>query len=55
MALAATMRRWLKPNGTAILVCSRRQGSLDRFVEYSRGVFTVNESMDYDAEVSHGR
>ena len=51
-ALLATMRRWLAPNGTALLVCSRRQGSLNAFTEMARQSFTsVSSQTDYSPEV----
>ena len=51
-ALLATMRRWLKPDGTAIVVCPRRQGSLELFTEQARQVFTsVSLMTDYSPEV----
>eukprot|EP01043_Picozoa_sp_COSAG02_P079538 COSAG02_NODE_18457_length_937_cov_0.778043_1_plen_289_part_01 len=49
----ATIRRWLKPNGLAMMMASTRNGSLHKFVEQAKQVFPlVKTSTNYDAMVS---
>ena len=49
----ATIRRWLKPNGLAMVMASTRNGSLHKFVEQAKQVFAiVKTSTDYDSTVS---
>ena len=52
LPLRATLRRFLKPGGTALVVASRREGSLRDFEEGAKGEFAVdNWGSGYDAFV----
>lgn len=50
--LLATMRRWIRRGGAIYLAASKRNGSLDRFIELARRTFpVVRPSADYDPVV----